>query len=72
MQIDNNEENSGGVNLMDKALRDKAVIQLEKMKMLEKKNFHRMKYKRISNTTIIASTSEERILEYEKSYKSLN
>ena len=72
MQIDKNEENSGGVNLMDKALRDKAVIQLEKMKMLEKKNFHRMKYKRISNTTTIASTSEERILEYEKSYKSLN
>ena len=72
MQIDKNEENSGGINLMDKALRDKAVIQLEKMKLLEKKNFHRMKYKRISNTTIIASTSEERIFEYEKSYKSLN
>ena len=72
MQIDKNEENSGGVNLMDKALRYKAVIQLEKMKLLEKKNFHRMKYKRISNTTSIASTSEERILEYEKSYKSLD
>lgn len=72
MQIDKNEENSGGVNLMDRALRDKAVIQLKKMKLLEKENFHRMKYKRISNTTIIASTSEERLLEYEKSYKSLN
>ena len=72
MQNDKNEENSGGVNLMDRALRDKAVIQLKKMKLLEKENFHRMKYKRISNTTIIASTSEEIILEHEKSYKSLN
>lgn len=72
MQNDKNEENSGGVNLMDRALRDKAVIQLKKMKLLEKESFHRMKYKRISNTTIIASTSEERILEYEKSYKSLD
>ena len=72
MQNDKNEENSGGVNLMDRALRDKAIIQLKKMKLLEKDNFHRMKYKRISNTTIIASTSEERILEYEKSYKSLD
>ena len=72
MQNDKKEENSGGVNLMDRALRDKAVIQLKKMKLLEKENFHRMKYKRISNTTIIASTSEERILEYEKSYKSLD
>ena len=72
MEIDKNEENSGGINLMDKALRDKAVIQLKKKKLLEKENFHRMQYKRISNTTIIASTSEERILEYEKTYKSLD
>lgn len=71
MQIDKNEENSGGINLMDKALRDKAVIQLEKMKLLEKENFHRMKYKRISNTTIIASTSEEKLETYEKNYGKL-
>lgn len=71
MQIDKNEENSGGINLMDKALRDKAVIQLEKMKLLEKENFHRMKYKRISNTTIIASTSEENLKTYEKIYGKL-
>lgn len=72
METNKNEENSGGINLMDKALRDKAVIQLGKMKLLEKENFHKMKYKRISNTTIIASTSEERLIEYEKSYKSLD
>lgn len=70
MPIDN-EDISGGINMMDIELRDRASVVLKKMKKLEKEFLPKMKFKRLSKTTIVASTSEENLKTYEKIYGKL-